>query len=50
MLSRLFVYGTLAPGRSNAHMLSHIAGSWQKASIRGRLVQEGWGASRASPE
>lgn len=49
MLSRLFVYGTLAPGRSNAHMLSDIAGSWQKASIRGRLVQEGWGAQQGFP-
>ncbi len=30
-------------------MLSHIAGSWQKASIRGRLVQEGWGAQSGYP-
>lgn len=49
MLNRLFVYGTLAPGRSNAHMLSHIAGSWQRASIRGRLVHAGWGAEQGYP-
>lgn len=49
MLKRLFVYGTLAPGRANAHMLSHIAGSWQRASIRGRLVQAGWGAQQGYP-
>jgi gamma-glutamylcyclotransferase (GGCT)/AIG2-like uncharacterized protein YtfP len=30
-------------------MLSHIAGSWQKASIRGRLVQAGWGAQQGYP-
>jgi gamma-glutamylcyclotransferase (GGCT)/AIG2-like uncharacterized protein YtfP len=49
MLKRLFVYGTLAPGRSNARLLSHIAGSWQRASIRGHLVQAGWGAEQGYP-
>ena len=49
MLERLFVYGTLAPGRPNAHVLSHIPGSWQKASIRGHLLQEGWGAEQGYP-
>lgn len=49
MLTRLFVYGTLAPGRSNAHVLSHVAGSWQRASIRGHLVHAGWGAEQGYP-
>jgi gamma-glutamylcyclotransferase (GGCT)/AIG2-like uncharacterized protein YtfP len=49
MLERLFVYGTLAPGRSNAHVLGHIPGSWQKASIRGHLLQAGWGAEQGYP-
>ena len=49
MLNRLFVYGTLAPGRSNAHVLSHVPGSWQRASIHGHLVQAGWGAEQGYP-
>lgn len=49
MLERLFVYGTLAPGRSNAHVLSHLSGEWQQATIRGHLVQAGWGAEQGYP-
>lgn len=49
MLEHLFVYGTLAPGRPNAHVLSHLAGSWQEASIRGHLVQAGWGSAQGFP-
>jgi len=49
MHDRIFVYGTLAPGRSNAHLLSHLSGSWQKATIRGHLVQAGWGAEQGYP-
>jgi gamma-glutamylcyclotransferase (GGCT)/AIG2-like uncharacterized protein YtfP len=41
---RLFVYGTLAPGRPNEHMLAEVDGEWETATVRGRLVQEGWGA------
>lgn len=46
---RLFVYGTLAPGRSNEHMLRDVAGTWESASVRGRLYPEGWGASLGFP-
>ena len=49
MLQRLFVYGTLAPGRSNEHVLSNVAGTWSKGSVRGQLLQEGWGADRGYP-
>ncbi len=49
MLARIFVYGTLAPGRPNAHILSHLPGSWQKATIRGHLLQAGWGAQQGYP-
>lgn len=49
MRERLFVYGTLAPGRSNAHVLSHVPGSWQKATIRGHLLHAGWGAEHGFP-
>jgi len=46
---RLFVYGTLAPGRPNDHVLAEVAGEWQPATVRGTLVQEGWGAGMGFP-
>lgn len=49
MLQRLFVYGTLAPGSVNEHILRDVAGTWSKGSVRGRLLQEGWGADRGYP-
>jgi gamma-glutamylcyclotransferase (GGCT)/AIG2-like uncharacterized protein YtfP len=49
MLERLFVYGTLAPGRPNEHVLSKVPGTWQQATVRGRLVHEGWGAEQGYP-
>ena len=45
----LFVYGTLGPGRPNAHVMERIGGQWQKASVRGRLVDAGWGAEQGYP-
>ncbi len=49
MIERLFVYGTLAPGRPNEHVLSAIGGSWDAASVTGSLRQEGWGAAMGFP-
>ncbi|WP_211253317.1 gamma-glutamylcyclotransferase family protein [Rheinheimera texasensis] len=49
MINRIFVYGTLAPGRPNAHVLGHLDGSWLNATIRGHLVQAGWGAEQGYP-
>jgi gamma-glutamylcyclotransferase (GGCT)/AIG2-like uncharacterized protein YtfP len=46
---RLFVYGTLAPGRPNHHVLGGIPGTWEAAVLRGRLYDEGWGAALGSP-
>lgn len=48
-MQRLFVYGTLAPGRENQHFLKDIGGFWQKASVRGRLSQNGLGATFGYP-
>ena len=45
MTNRLFVYGTLAPGRSNEHVLAGIPGRWEPATVTGTLFQEGWGAA-----
>lgn len=49
MIQRLFVYGTLAPGRPNEHVLSDIPGDWKPATVRGTLIQEGWGAASGYP-
>lgn len=46
-MERLFVYGTLGPGRPNEHILLKIGGTWQPASVRGRLVRAGWGFERS---
>jgi gamma-glutamylcyclotransferase (GGCT)/AIG2-like uncharacterized protein YtfP len=49
MTQRLFVYGTLAPGRPNAHVLADVAGTWEPATVLGRLIAEGWGAAAGYP-
>lgn len=46
---RLFVYGTLAPGRPNAHVLADVAGTWTPATVTGTLHAEGWGAAQGYP-
>lgn len=48
-MQKLFIYGTLAPGRPNEHILKDIEGTWQKASVKGILKQEGWGANMGYP-
>ena len=48
-LKRLFVYGTLAPGKENHHVLEEIPGNWESATLRGRLLDEGWGSKMGSP-
>lgn len=49
MIDRLFVYGALAPGRPNEHILADVSGNWESASVRGMLLQEGWGAAVGYP-
>ena len=49
MTHRLFVYGTLAPGQANHNVLENIPGSWKAATLRGTLLQEGWGAAMGCP-
>lgn len=48
-MQRLFIYGTLAPGRSNHHVVRDIEGQWSKAWMRGVLHEEGWGACEGYP-
>jgi gamma-glutamylcyclotransferase (GGCT)/AIG2-like uncharacterized protein YtfP len=49
MSERLFVYGTLGPGRPNEHILAAIGGAWTSATVKGTLRQEGWGAALGYP-
>lgn len=49
MTERLFVYGSLAPGRANEHVLAAMSGDWEPGSVRGTLRQEGWGAAIGFP-
>jgi gamma-glutamylcyclotransferase (GGCT)/AIG2-like uncharacterized protein YtfP len=49
MVERLFVYGTLGPGRPNEHVLGAIGGSWEAATVHGTLRAEGWGAAMGYP-
>ena len=49
MVERIFVYGSLAPGRENEHFLSRIGGFWEAATVTGRFYHEGWGAAMGYP-
>ena len=49
MTQRLFVYGTLCPGRPNEHVLTAIGGTWEEASVKGYLKQLGWGSEMGCP-
>ena len=42
---RLAVYGSLAPGRENHHLLAKYPGSWSRGRVRGELINAGWGAA-----
>ncbi|MFO6452120.1 MULTISPECIES: gamma-glutamylcyclotransferase [unclassified Aeromicrobium] len=46
---RLATYGTLAPGRANAAQLEELDGRWTDGVVRGRLIEEGWGAAQGFP-
>ena len=48
-MASLFVYGSLQPGGPNADVLSPVSGTWQKATVSGRLVEGGWGAELGYP-
>jgi gamma-glutamylcyclotransferase (GGCT)/AIG2-like uncharacterized protein YtfP len=47
MTDRPFVYGTLAPGRPNAHVLADLEATWEPAYVTGTLWEQGC-SSRAS--
>lgn len=47
--TRLAVYGTLAPGKSNHDQLAALRGSWRAGTVRGRLLQHGWAVEQGYP-
>lgn len=49
MISRLFVYGSLAPGQPNDYVLKSLPGVWESGVVKGRLVQHGWAAAMGFP-
>jgi gamma-glutamylcyclotransferase (GGCT)/AIG2-like uncharacterized protein YtfP len=46
---RLAVYGSLAPGRQNHHIVEPLGGEWTAGVIEGDLAQFGWGAAIGYP-
>jgi len=48
-INRLFVYGTLAPGKTNEHFLKELKGNWQKAYVNGKLYKNGIGPTQGYP-
>jgi gamma-glutamylcyclotransferase (GGCT)/AIG2-like uncharacterized protein YtfP len=49
IMEKLFVYGTLAPNRPNEHILKDIGGSWENATVKGKLKDKGWGSKMGYP-
>jgi gamma-glutamylcyclotransferase (GGCT)/AIG2-like uncharacterized protein YtfP len=45
----LAVYGTLAPGQPNHHVLAPLGGEWTDGLIEGDLLPMGWGAELGYP-
>jgi hypothetical protein len=41
----LAVYGTLAPGRPNHHVVAPLGGEWADGFVEGELSPVGWGAT-----
>lgn len=48
-MDRLFVYGTLQPGGPNEHVLAAVEGEWQSGTVKGSLLEKGWGSKVGYP-
>lgn len=46
---RLATYGTLSPGRVNHGQLGDLKGSWRRGTVRGNLIDGGWGSALGYP-
>lgn len=47
--SRLAIYGSLAPGRINHHVIADVPGTWHDGCVRGSLTHVGWGSAHGFP-
>jgi gamma-glutamylcyclotransferase (GGCT)/AIG2-like uncharacterized protein YtfP len=45
----LAVYGTLAPGQPNHHVVAPLGGEWTEGVVEGDLFPVGWGATLGYP-
>lgn len=45
----LAVYGSLAPGRPNHHVVAPLGGTWTAGVVEGEFAPVGWGASLGFP-
>ncbi len=43
------VYGSLAPGKTNHHMIENVPGKWLEGCVKGELYESGWGAGVGFP-
>ena len=39
----------MAPGQANEHILKDVPGSWESATVKGFLHDQGWGAEFGCP-
>lgn len=46
---RLATYGSLSPGQVNHHELAALKGHWRKGTVKGRLMNSGWGTALGFP-
>jgi gamma-glutamylcyclotransferase (GGCT)/AIG2-like uncharacterized protein YtfP len=46
---RLAVYGSLAPGRQNHHIVGPLGGTWTEGVVEGDLFRYGWGTAIGFP-
>ncbi|HZF68995.1 MAG TPA: gamma-glutamylcyclotransferase [Gemmatirosa sp.] len=45
----LAVYGTLAPGKPNHHVVAPLGGAWTQGVVEGELSPVGWGVTLGYP-
>ena len=48
-MDSLFVYVTLRQGFPNEHILTEIGGHFEKASVKGKYIETGWGVEMGCP-
>lgn len=48
-MARLATYGTLRPGECNHRHVARLRGRWFDGTVRGRLLDKGWGAGLGFP-